>query len=161
MTSSAILRASPDVSFRCTDGRDRPRELGEQRGLEVRAAGGRVVVDHHRQVGGARDGAEELEQLAPIGAVQQRRQRHHAVGARALGVARVDRRLLGGGRRDPGAHRDLAVRRRDHRLDHRAALVAAEAAALADGAVGHDPVDAAVEQPAHLSGDCVVVDGEV
>ena len=129
--------------------------------LEIRAAGGRVVVDHHRQVGRVSDRGEELEQLDAIGAVQQRRQRHHAVGARGLRVARVDGRLLGGRCRDAGAHRHSPGARGDHRLDDLAALVAAEAAALADGPVGHDAVDAAVDQPVHLGGDGVVVDVEL
>ena len=143
-----------------TDG-DRASDLGQQRRLEIRAAGSGVVVDHHRQLGGACNRREELDQLAAVGAVQQWRQRHHAVGPGRLGVARIGGGLLGGRCRHADTHRHPTGDCGHDRLGDLAPLVAAEAAALADGPVGDDSVDPAVDQSVDLSGDGVVVDLEV
>ena len=160
LTSSAIRRASPELSFSGHDCRDRPDDLGQQLRSEVGSAGGGVVVDHHRQIGRRGHVAEEPQQLAPVGAVQQRRQCHHAVGPGALGIARVLRGLLGGRRRHAGAHRSPPGGRLNDGRDHRTALLAAEAAALADGAVGDDPVDPAVDQALDLGGHRLVIDSQ-
>ena len=155
-----MRRASPEVSLIAVI----PRHLARRS-----APAARVPGRSRCSAGCCRPSAE----ARPGGAPPSRRTRSAPSGRpgraaeagpsrsrrRPGGVARVDAGLLGGGRRDPGAHRNLPRRRVDAGLDHRPALLASQASALAHGAVREDAVDAGGDQPADLGGQGVVIDG--
>ena len=121
----------------------------------------RIVVDHHRQIGGLGDAAKMRGRLVRLRRVDERGHHHDAVEADARGFLRhVDRE----GRRefgDAAQDRDAAARDRLAGLHHRDLLVLAQRTVLAHGAAHDQARHAVADQALHDARGGVDVERQV
>ncbi len=151
------------VAGRILEGDDRVDigEAGQHGRRHVRAVARRVVVDHDRRVGGARDRREMIERLARLRRIDHGRHHHEPVDAdagRLAGIGRTERAGIFGKARD---HRHAAPRRGGRHLDQRDLFGLRQRAVLADRAADDEAGDAVGDQRLDHLGRRVEIDGEI
>ena len=137
------------------------RQLLETFHLDVDPICRWIVVQHDRQRGRLRHGAQVILELGARRHVYHRRQHHQAVDADALGIARVGHRAARRQLRDTGDERHLAPDCADGRRENRALLLCGEGVVFPHGAQQHQAVNAVAHQGRQHCAGRLQIDREI